>query len=204
MGTDPLNADSDRDGLTDGDEVSRGTNPLTFDTDGDGLSDGEEVNVYGTDPLLVDTDLDGVTDGNDLFPLANTFVRVVILSFTDVSSVYADPFSGLGDPYFIVSVGGQQQKSETFMDTDRVENVEFIFDISDDVQFVQVEIEVFDQDFGAPDPYDISGQQQVLSLTTSFDRLSGVTSVTGDGREDGGLQGLQGEIMVLIDTFPPQ
>jgi HSP20 family protein len=32
------------------------------DTDGDGLSDGDEVNTYTTDPILADTDGDGLTD----------------------------------------------------------------------------------------------------------------------------------------------
>jgi hypothetical protein len=40
-----------------------GTNPLDFDSDDDGLKDGEEVITYGTDPLLEDTDGDGAPDG---------------------------------------------------------------------------------------------------------------------------------------------
>jgi hypothetical protein len=51
LGTDPLDADSDVDGLLDGQEVnSVGTDPLLFDTDGDGLGDGLEVST-GSDPL---------------------------------------------------------------------------------------------------------------------------------------------------------
>jgi hypothetical protein len=50
------------------------TDPLNADTDGDGLSDGDEVNVHGTDPLLKDTDGDGLPDGwevdNGLNPLS--------------------------------------------------------------------------------------------------------------------------------------
>ncbi len=68
---DPLRNDTDRDGLEDGDEVSRGTSPILSDTDRDGLGDGKEVNEYGTDPLKVDTDgdwlsdLEEVTEGDD-------------------------------------------------------------------------------------------------------------------------------------------
>lgn len=61
-GTSPLVPDTDGDGLLDGDEVRRRTNPLNPDTDADGSSDGNEVNV-GTDPLRSDTDGDGLLDG---------------------------------------------------------------------------------------------------------------------------------------------
>jgi hypothetical protein len=66
-GTDPTNADTDGDGLTDGEEVNEyGTDPLNRDTDADGLSDGDEINVYGTDPLSSDTDGDGLPDGYEV------------------------------------------------------------------------------------------------------------------------------------------
>lgn len=56
FGTDPLDPDTDVDGLTDGDEVNiYVTNPLNPDTDGDGLTDGDEINVYSTDPNSSDT-----------------------------------------------------------------------------------------------------------------------------------------------------
>ena len=50
-GTDPNNADSDRDGLVDGVEVSNNMNPLDPDMDRDGVSDGDEV-AQGTDPFF--------------------------------------------------------------------------------------------------------------------------------------------------------
>jgi len=40
-----------------------GTNPWVADTDGDGLSDGQEVSTYQTNPLAPDTDGDGIRDG---------------------------------------------------------------------------------------------------------------------------------------------
>ena len=59
--TDPNIADTDEDGLLDGDEVRVWlTDPSLRDTDGDSLSDGDEINVYGTNPLLPDTDGDGI------------------------------------------------------------------------------------------------------------------------------------------------
>jgi outer membrane protein OmpA-like peptidoglycan-associated protein len=65
--TDPLNPDTDGDGLTDGAEVLKhNTDPLNPDTDGDGLKDGAEVNTYKTDPLNPDTDGEGLTDGDEV------------------------------------------------------------------------------------------------------------------------------------------
>jgi serine/threonine protein kinase/pSer/pThr/pTyr-binding forkhead associated (FHA) protein len=69
LGTDPNNADTDADGLNDGEEVRIwGTDPLKRDTDGDSLTDGTEVNVLGTDPLKPDTDGDGKPDNEDETP----------------------------------------------------------------------------------------------------------------------------------------
>ena len=62
-GTDPLSADTDGDGLSDGQEVNvYRTTPTNADTDGDGLKDGEEVG-RGTNPLATDSDGDGLLDG---------------------------------------------------------------------------------------------------------------------------------------------
>jgi pectin methylesterase-like acyl-CoA thioesterase len=61
-GTDPLVADTDGDGLNDGDEVTAGTNPFDPDTDNDGMPDGFEV-LHGLDPLS-DEDALGDLDGD--------------------------------------------------------------------------------------------------------------------------------------------
>ena len=70
-GLDPFDADSDDDGLLDGEEVTAiGTDPLLFDTDGDGISDGLEVSS-GSDPLDPNSfNLAGVLDGLEVFPAA--------------------------------------------------------------------------------------------------------------------------------------
>lgn len=63
--TDPLKTDTDDDRLTDGEELAKKTDPLIDDTDGDGLRDGDEV-AQGTDPLNRDTDRDGLDDGAEV------------------------------------------------------------------------------------------------------------------------------------------
>jgi len=67
IGTDFERWDTDRDGLSDGDEVRRyRTDPLREDTDGDGLRDGQERYVYKTNLLVADTDKDGLSDGDEV------------------------------------------------------------------------------------------------------------------------------------------
>lgn len=67
LGTNPLNPDTDADGLKDGDEVHRyKTDPTKNDSDGDGLNDGDEVTKYMTDPTKADTDGDGLSDGDEV------------------------------------------------------------------------------------------------------------------------------------------
>lgn len=87
-GTDPLEEDSDTDGVEDGDEDAdrdrvdnyneqhEGTRPDDRDTDNDGKSDAREdadrdglknghEDLTGNDPLVADTDGDGVVDGRE-------------------------------------------------------------------------------------------------------------------------------------------
>ena len=59
-------ADCDEDGISNKEEQRLGTNPLNKDTDGDGLDDIEEIEDYGTDPLKRDTDDDGIEDADEL------------------------------------------------------------------------------------------------------------------------------------------
>jgi hypothetical protein len=58
--------DDDNDGLTNNEEVALGTNPSDADSDGDGVIDGDEVHLYGSDPLNIDTDSDGLPDGYEV------------------------------------------------------------------------------------------------------------------------------------------
>ena len=59
-------ADSDNDGLTNLQEYNYGTDPINNDTDGDGIADGDEINVYSTDPTKKDSEGDGYDDNLEL------------------------------------------------------------------------------------------------------------------------------------------
>lgn len=70
LGTNPNVADTDADGLLDGEEILRyNTNPLNQDSDGDGIIDGSEVNDLNTNPNNRDTDGDGIFDNLDPNPI---------------------------------------------------------------------------------------------------------------------------------------
>ena len=68
IGTDPLDADTNRDGLRDGAAVSAGLTATSPDVDGDGIANWVE-HAQGTDPFTADSDGDGVADAADCFPL---------------------------------------------------------------------------------------------------------------------------------------
>jgi hypothetical protein len=52
--------------LTDQEEIELGTDPFSPDTDKDGLTDKEEVLLWHTDPKNPDTDGDSYLDGEEV------------------------------------------------------------------------------------------------------------------------------------------
>jgi hypothetical protein len=58
--------DPDLDTLDNLGEQAAGTHPFIADSDGDGLLDGDEVNVHGSDPTEADGDGDGLIDGAEV------------------------------------------------------------------------------------------------------------------------------------------
>ena len=94
--TDPLDADTDGDGLDDGLEVAGVTDPLDADTDDDGLKDGAEG---ATDPTLADTDGDNLGDGQEtgvaaLLPGGVSGGAGVAFSGTDPGAFVGDSDAG--------------------------------------------------------------------------------------------------------------
>jgi len=71
LGTDPLNPDSNGNGVLDGHDDPTGASPADPDVDGDGVPNWIE-GLNGTDPFRADTDGDSVSDLNDAFPLDPT------------------------------------------------------------------------------------------------------------------------------------
>jgi hypothetical protein len=68
IGSNPNDADTDKDGISDGYErFSTGTDPTLADTDKDRVADSAEL-IRGTDPLAADSDRDGRVDGTDASP----------------------------------------------------------------------------------------------------------------------------------------
>jgi len=66
-GSNPLNLDSDGDGLTDADELDfYGSSPASADSDADGLDDLAEILFHHSDPWKTDTDGDGFTDAGEV------------------------------------------------------------------------------------------------------------------------------------------
>ena len=94
FGTDPLDSDSDDDGVIDGDEILLGTDPLDDDSDDDGLRDGLEVD-FGLDPLAANptTTVAGqVTDlGGAAVPGATALVFGVFTGLTDAAGAFQIP-----------------------------------------------------------------------------------------------------------------
>ena len=93
--TNPTDADSDDDGIEDGNELSYWgaswntdydgdeavcpNNLLDPDSDNDGLNDGSELNTYFTDPSHADTDSDGIDDSLEV----NTYGTDPVVADTD-------------------------------------------------------------------------------------------------------------------------
>ncbi|UCH88449.1 MAG: PKD domain-containing protein [Thermoplasmata archaeon] len=165
--TDPYDADTDNDGLTDGKEVTQYyTNPIDPDHDNDGLSDGAEVNTRYTNPKDSDTDNDGTKDGSDLDPLVNLHVYVRIQEILQSADWVDGWLFEKGEFYIKVAVNGVWKQSSVLGNNDahHKPNLLYGWDVPDSSQYVYVDFELWDND-PWPNPDD------QVDISRSGDRL---------------------------------
>lgn len=94
--SDPLRADTDGDGLDDGDEFIERSDPRRGDTDGDGLGDAEEKFRWRSTLTSVDSDGDATVPGSTTLPLAALFDGAEVDNFTSPTLADSDG-DGLSD-----------------------------------------------------------------------------------------------------------
>ncbi|MBR9911255.1 MAG: hypothetical protein GYB33_12980 [Gammaproteobacteria bacterium] len=143
--------DQDGDGLTALEEFNLGTNPRVADTDGDGINDGEEVvagaDGFITNPLLADSDGDGLSDGveiavgSDPNDSADTNLEAALVSLRSVPANVVMTFNGIDS-----EVSTQLSILGLLIDGSEVDLTETVTYSSDDVtvaSFGLVKGEVF-------------------------------------------------------------
>ncbi len=104
--SDPYDADSDDDGIIDGEEHYLGTNPIAKDTDGDELTDYQEVRgfelrdmgIIVLDPVDADTDNDKLSDGQEAEINSDEQDRWIVRVFEEAPyRVFSDPLQADAD-----------------------------------------------------------------------------------------------------------
>jgi hypothetical protein len=142
------------------------TNPIDPDTDRDGLLDGVEVNTYLTDPTDSDTDNDGYNDKYDHDPLRDLKVYVnikEILQTVNAADVY--------DFYVKVSINGwkweQLPPGWYHNKAHEYPNILVSRDVPDTSQYVDIKIELWDD--GWDTTHDPDVQLDVSRFGTAVD-----------------------------------
>lgn len=112
--TDPGSADTDHDGLSDGDEIRLGANPLNADTDGDGYNDGVEVANH-SDPKNSESspELIEVLTAIELVFGTSVGVRYQLQASGDLTlwNNYGAVFSGTGGKLrMLISIAGTSNR----------------------------------------------------------------------------------------------
>ena len=124
LGTSPKNSDTDGDGPTDKDGVSKyGSSPLKADTDDDGLIDGREVQL-STNPLSPDTDADLWKDNIDPMPLdaiVPNIVIIVVVSFAALLVFWRTASSRRTSSRATSPLAGGRSEVEAVVEDEKVE-----------------------------------------------------------------------------------
>ncbi|MCK4969648.1 MAG: hypothetical protein KAS77_03955, partial [Thermoplasmata archaeon] len=224
--TSPVDADTDGDGMDDMYEWKWALNPLSdvdaaTDLDGDSFTNLQEYEA-GTDITNPDTDGDGVIDGQDVVPLSDIAIRIIVthISFDQmVEGALDNP--QLGKPYEIyirVVVAGVSVWSEALSTSNLDQDTEFtlVVDIPDDISHVSIVIELWENDtaesegINADDHLDVDGSSDDLDCDIVYDLIMAAwTGDTSDGSIDGHDDGLppdpdhpDGALVFTIDVVP--
>jgi len=165
--TDPLNPDSDDDGLIDSEEVDLGddgwvTHPILEDTDGDGISDLDEVQYTmnsnsRTNPTSPDTDQDGFNDDIDGVPDGDMMLLVRFDSYENI--INPDGHHDDGEFMFGVTYGEDTYFSPIkSMAEHEIAQIgwEYYFDLNESVFQAPLEFTVWEDDGGTDYHVDIS------------------------------------------------
>jgi len=116
-GLNPLNADADNDGLSDGYEATSDRYPLNCDADHDGLSDMQEKTL-GTNPGYRDTDLDGLRDGIELDYNNNQLEGQTSSKASWTERIARDPLHDPLAPHEMLNFPNYDQNPSPFTNTD--------------------------------------------------------------------------------------
>ncbi len=157
--TDPLVADSDGDGLSDGAEIrvmdlngdgvidswEAESLPVAKDSDDDGLGDWDETQTYGTDPLMVDTDLDGLSDYDEVYQYFRVARSALSETVASGGSVTKPFMLSLRKPFQVeLSAETELVRDASFLDGHDVNDSAFIEGSNDAFFLNLVNLEVDD------------------------------------------------------------
>lgn len=133
-GTNPFDADTDGDSLSDYDEIFvYFTNPTYWDTDSDGMGDGTEINC-GLDPLNPDTNSTSIIDSEKITTQDVRFSSFNKIDFEEAELIPSISITGKGDYSKKIDIEDASY-DETFSDISSIVGHPFDFTHDDDLEF---------------------------------------------------------------------
>ncbi len=166
--------------MSDGDEVNTySTNPLEPDTDFDGLSDADEI-ALGTSPNLPDTDGDGTPDGQERF--AQTYVYDVVAEDCPVEQVIVS-MEGTGNLQNTMSVENIMDKDFICSGVVGLVGVPFSIETTSDFETATLSFQIDQSKLGDTDFNDLlflwydEENYQFVELETTYDEANSLVSV---------------------------